>query len=294
MFGLPIQIAGTIVAAAIAAFISLVGLIISKESKVSEFRQQWIDALRQEVSLVITHTHAIHQAFDAIVETPEKPLVWADIRTDYVNFDEAAAKIRLRLNPTEKTSIAVLEVLKEYENLLYVSVGNPDFDKLMLVTKKLVDAAQVVLKREWRRVKFGEPVYKVAEVFTGLLFVAGLFILVKPSIPLLLHSARQDYRVVERTDNYVDKEGRPGSEQLHDHAIVGLVLSHDGHKIYGQCDLTTLNNLDPKASCGLRALHDYDCAVGRDDILNAPMPLSDLTCTDADGRKVYVYVSKEE
>jgi hypothetical protein len=47
MFGLPKEIAGTLVAAAIAAFISLVGLIITKESKVSEFRQAWIDACEQ-------------------------------------------------------------------------------------------------------------------------------------------------------------------------------------------------------------------------------------------------------
>ncbi len=29
-------------------------------------------------------------------------------------------------------------------------------------------------------------------------------------------------------------------------------------------------------------------------VMKAPMPLSDLTCTDGDGREVYLYVSKEE
>ena len=77
-----------------------------------------------------------------------------------------------------------------------------------------------------------------------------LFLLLKPSLPLLSHSGKRDYRVIERTDNYVDKEGRPASEQVHDHETVSLVLVHDGHKIYGECDLSTLNNLDPNASCG--------------------------------------------
>lgn len=58
MFGLPKEIAGTIIAAIIAAVISLLGLLISKENKVSEFRQAWIDALREEIAEVITHAHS--------------------------------------------------------------------------------------------------------------------------------------------------------------------------------------------------------------------------------------------
>ena len=41
---------GAITAALITGFLSLLGLIISKEQKTSEFRQQWIDALRQELA----------------------------------------------------------------------------------------------------------------------------------------------------------------------------------------------------------------------------------------------------
>ena len=45
MFGIPDQAIGAIAAALIAGLISLLGLIISKEQKVSDFRQAWIDAL---------------------------------------------------------------------------------------------------------------------------------------------------------------------------------------------------------------------------------------------------------
>ena len=41
---------GVITAALIAGFFSLLNLIVSKEQKVSEFRQQWIDSLRQELA----------------------------------------------------------------------------------------------------------------------------------------------------------------------------------------------------------------------------------------------------
>ncbi len=104
------------------------------------------------------------------------------------------------------------------------------------------------------------------------------------------------YRVVERADKYLDKQGRPVDplSEASDHDEVGFVLTHNGHKIHATCGLSTLDKLDPNASCALRPLRTYECAVGRDDVLKAPLPQSDLLCKDADGRKVYLYVSKEE
>jgi hypothetical protein len=107
------------------------------------------------------------------------------------------------------------------------------------------------------------------------------------------------YRVIERADRYLDKQNRPVADALSeasDHDEVAFVLTHGGHKIHATCDLSTLNKIDPAASCGLRPLRTYECAVGGAAVLNAPasMPLSDLTCKDGDGRKVYLYVSKEE
>jgi hypothetical protein len=110
---------------------------------------------------------------------------------------------------------------------------------------------------------------------------------------------RNKYRVIERADRYLDKQNRPVADALSeasDHDEVGFVLTHGGHKIHATCDLSTLNNIDPNASCALRPLRTYECAVGGAAILNAPanVPLNDLTCKDGDGRKVYLYVSKEE
>ena len=105
------------------------------------------------------------------------------------------------------------------------------------------------------------------------------------------------YRVVERADRYLDKQGRPVADAMsdsYDHDEVGFVLTHGKHRIHATCDLSTLDKLDPNASCGLRPLRTYECVVGRDDVLKAPLPQSDLLCKDADGRKVYLYVSKEE
>ena len=62
MLNIPDVAIGAIAAALIAGLISLLGLIISKEQKTSEFRQAWIDGLRSELSLVIAHANALHGA----------------------------------------------------------------------------------------------------------------------------------------------------------------------------------------------------------------------------------------
>ncbi len=50
---------GAIVAALITGILSVLGLVISKEQKTSEFRQQWIDDLRREVSELLACVEAI-------------------------------------------------------------------------------------------------------------------------------------------------------------------------------------------------------------------------------------------
>ncbi len=102
----------------------------------------------------------------------------------------------------------MLEVLEEYENLLYKSVGDPDFNKLMSVSTKLLGAAQVVLKQERRRVKLGEPVYRMTEVLAGLVLIAVLVMVFKPSTVLRLTGDGNEYQVMERSDTYVDKQGQ--------------------------------------------------------------------------------------
>lgn len=292
MFRLPKEIMGPIIAAFIAAVISLLGLLISKENKVSEFRQAWIDFLREETATVITHAHAIHGAY--LAKFPSNPEIWKNMREDFVRMNEAWAKIKLRLNPDEEPSKAILDALQKHEEIFLEHDKPPDFSKLGDADHQLLRCTQVVLKEEWEKVKRGERIYRAATWLAAILVIVGFLSLLKPPIQLLLHSDKRNYRVIERTDNYVNKEGQPASGQPFDHEIVNLVFAHDGHRIYGQCDLSTLNKLAPNASCGLRPLRDYDCLVGRDDVLKAPIPLSDLTCTDADGRKVYIYVNKEE
>jgi hypothetical protein len=98
MLGLPDVAIGAVFAAVVAGVVSLLGLIISKEQKTSEFRQAWIDTLRAEISALIAHANAIHAAE---VTGSSK---WEMLRPDYIEINKAVGQVRLRLNPDEELS----------------------------------------------------------------------------------------------------------------------------------------------------------------------------------------------
>lgn len=101
---------------------------------------------------------------------------------------------------------------------------------------------------------------------------------------------RNLYEVVGRTMREAPNRYTDGV-----HSEVDYVLLHDGHRIYATCDTSSLDHLDPQATCGFHPLRSYQCELGPDGNLgNAPLPLSDLKCKDADGHNVYLYVSKKE
>lgn len=171
MLTLPDAAIGAIGAAVIAGLVSLLGLIVSKEQKTSEFRQAWIDALRNELSMLITHANAIHGA--SIAQSASLRDAWNDVREDFVGINMAAAKIRLRLNPAEDRSRAVLQTIEEIEKIL--TPGNKiDHKPLNKIEKRLVDEANLVLKDEWKRVKGGEISYRIAKYLAAIVVIASL------------------------------------------------------------------------------------------------------------------------
>lgn len=100
---------GAITAALITAAISLLGLIISKEQKVSEFRQAWIDALRTELSSVISHANALCDVRSLTNLTLMEK--WALGRENLTKINTDVSSIRLRLNKDEPEAQAILKSL---------------------------------------------------------------------------------------------------------------------------------------------------------------------------------------
>lgn len=179
MIEIPQVAIGAIAAAIIAGLVSLLGLIVSKEQKVSEFRQAWIDSLRSEISALIAHANAIHGAGAA--NFGSGPETWKIVRSDFVGINEAAARIRLRLNPKEKDAITVLHHVEALEQLLAPGQAM-DYRHINEAEKKLVAAAQILLKKEWLRVRDGERVYRIARFAALSVSAACIFALLAISL----------------------------------------------------------------------------------------------------------------
>lgn len=174
---------GVIVAALIAGLVSLLGLIISKEQKVSDFRQDWINSLRSELASLISHANAIHGA--GMAELGRASDIWRVVRDDFVGINQAAANIRLRLNPKEKEAQAVLAEVENLEKLL--EPGElMDYAEINRVEEKLITEAQMLLKNEWMRVRRGEAAYRFFKIAAFSIVFVGLFILLVLSVTKIL------------------------------------------------------------------------------------------------------------
>jgi len=176
---------GLIVAAVIAAVVAFLSLIITKEQSVSEFRQEWIDALRKDIAIIVGRIVAIHG--ESIVKSKEnQDVLWARLKGELTGFNRVIVRIRLRLNPDENgvkegpATKAVLETLERLKSMF--ASPKPHFHELDGLVNTLVDNAQVILKENWDRVREGEPVYQKAKsrsliavkVFTGIGVIMGI------------------------------------------------------------------------------------------------------------------------
>lgn len=185
---------GAIAAALIGAIISLVGLIVAKESKVSEFRQSWIDSLRSELSTFLASANSIASARGIEYQNDKERL--ETLRPIYERLNETYYAIALRLNPTESESKNLKGCIVRISS--YVNSGQqsefPNFDS---DRTDFINLSNVVLKKEWKRVKTGEPVYKVARwIATGatlsLIAIAAYFVFHSPRPPRLVTSTSKE------------------------------------------------------------------------------------------------------
>ena len=174
----PIAI-GTITAAGIAGVISFLSLVISKEQKTSEFRQQWIDALRSDVSELLGHLDTAIQHARAINrDQGEDNTVYCltserfeKIKNEVNESERLYSSILLRINPVEHSEIVdSIEKMR----IAFSAPSLPSPDELHGMEQTLIKVTQKVLKIEWNRVKKGEPIYRGAKFIALLLFIASL------------------------------------------------------------------------------------------------------------------------
>lgn len=163
-FSIPDAAIGSVAAAVVAAMVAFLGLVISKESKVSEFRQAWIDELRADLAALITNANLIRGAAGLSYES--KKQAFESVSDFFLDFNRAASSIRLRLNPTERRCVAVLKAIEELEGTMAASPI--DVDACVKNELVLLRVAQKLLKIEWGRVRRGEFVFVCSKWVIGL------------------------------------------------------------------------------------------------------------------------------
>jgi len=166
----------TLIAAFLAAVYSFVSMLVSKDQKTTEFRQNWIDSIREELSQLLAAYGYLatqaerHKSNDAKGHPKDRFL---DECGDKVyEMAERFHRIHLRLNPKGKLEKLLIEQLTIIES-------NIDFEEISSRTAKEISdkitlISQEFLKNEWRRVKRGELTFFLAKWFFLIILVTFL------------------------------------------------------------------------------------------------------------------------
>ncbi|NIE98514.1 hypothetical protein F3J38_00300 [Pantoea sp. Acro-805] len=171
---------GPIIAAMIAGFIAFIGMIITKENKVSEFRQAWIIEFREEVSYLIEayKKWVINEKHYSNILVIKQGTLTSEIQIK--NFIERSrqvmeiesqsvgeieryiGRVKLRLNsdPTRRSKYET-----EVEKLLDKILITKDIDESLKLSNEIYHNTSCILSTEWKVVKKGELSYVQAKKF---------------------------------------------------------------------------------------------------------------------------------
>jgi hypothetical protein len=149
---------------------------LSKEQKTSEFRQSWIDAVRNDLAEFISTVDAL-ASFLRIKAgrnaTPAEVVGFLQERyADVQRMGVSYHRIMLRLNPDEHAAlIARLQELIAVMSSHAQAIDEPHVEGLI---RAVVAESQRVLKFEWKRVKRGERVFVITKYASLVIFVSAV------------------------------------------------------------------------------------------------------------------------
>jgi hypothetical protein len=196
--GLNMESAVPILVAFIAGVVSLIGLVISKENKISEFRQAWIDELRKDISDYISYTDK-HAFYYKLTRANDKRSGGSGgLQKDgidlYLNEYHIVyslySRIKLRISVKEDHKDSnkdqrlieeeVIEALEEVKKCYDEAAYNPNAadTKMSLYHAVLLGKSQILLKKEWERVKKGEKWFRNAKWAVAFIVVMLMLFIV--------------------------------------------------------------------------------------------------------------------
>ncbi|WP_372943251.1 hypothetical protein [Shewanella sp.] len=156
-----------IVVAFIGFLVAVTTAVIAKEQKVSEFRQAWIDSLRNESSELIGIAYSLTVQMEKIKSIKKdkknnKEILHGDLNDAYllrlelyIKLRSLSSKIILRLNIDEHE-----ELIKSLNDLNSIHLEDIDPEVQFLQLNNLKSLLQPILKSEWEKVKKGEFIFR--------------------------------------------------------------------------------------------------------------------------------------
>ena len=173
-------VVGAVSAAVVAGAVSFVLSVLSKEQKTSEFRQAWIDNLREDLanfaSVVVIHDIILARMNRGEDLKSIESAVGATAIADFKTIEIARLRILLRLNPLEHATLI------ERMDAIYSLTADEEFGSpgtLKQLISEFTEEAQRVLKSEWKRVKRGEPTFRVtkwASIVITAILVGAIYV----------------------------------------------------------------------------------------------------------------------
>lgn len=160
----------TIIAALIAAAISFVNLTLTKEQKTSEFRQAWIDALRQDLAAFFATARAFARANQELQHFGTgaqggAPLSFTEQKISDLRYQiaETRYRIQLRLNSKEPEHVELLRLMQSAMDKQQDALANTKSTvEVLQAVERAAEFSTKILKKEWERVKQGELPFRVA------------------------------------------------------------------------------------------------------------------------------------
>ena len=161
---------GAVASATIGGLLAFIGLLVAKENKTSEFRQAWIDALRTDLSKMIASAKVIRGAVSVEFGSPGD--LFNATEKHFLDINQAATSIRLRLNPDEEVCRRILEGVSKLEKLM-IETKPIDLYACQACETEILSHARALLKQEWIRVRRGEILFVVTKWVGLILILAG-------------------------------------------------------------------------------------------------------------------------
>lgn len=160
---------GAIFTAVIGASAATIGIAISKDAKLSELRQQWIDGLREDVSEFLAAqmdiSDHVKYVLPSISSAVEK---WDKVSPKRFRANYLATKIKLRLDFKKESSRKLMEAI----SALISQSKLPQEDGTTLTrVNGIQELTSYILEDAWHKVKRGELRFVIAQcvAFTSLL-----------------------------------------------------------------------------------------------------------------------------